>query len=323
MLNKWLRRSSISVVGIMLSAIVIVMVARNPGNILVVNDSVQVLQSDLNQVARGQVQTGSVSVVPSANNDSPEGDPDGDGVSNADEFANFTDPYNADTDGDGQPDQWEIENGLDPTNGTDSQVAAAHVDHDASRAAGTNPNSEDTDGDGLPDEWEILYGLDPTIWEGDQGGEGDPDGDDLINMDEWANNTDPTTPDTDGDGLPDHWEVENGTNPIDANGDNGGEGDLDQDGLTNLEELAHHTDPSNADTDVDTLPDQWEIAFGLDPLSNSGDDGASGDPDGDGYNNWAEYRNVTDPRKVDAPTDDDDPTIEPSTNQLFLPEMRR
>ncbi|HMP77103.1 MAG TPA: choice-of-anchor Q domain-containing protein [Kiritimatiellia bacterium] len=47
-----------------------------------------------------------------------------------------------------------------------------------------------------------------------------------------------------------------------------------------------------ADSDGDSLPDYWEILHGLDPfdpgLTNVAS-GASGDPDGDGVENWSEY----------------------------------
>jgi len=57
-------------------------------------------------------------------------DPDGDGMTNQEEFEAGTDPNNADTDGDGLNDNEEQDMGTDPTN-------------------------EDTDGDGIPD------GIDP------------------------------------------------------------------------------------------------------------------------------------------------------------------
>ena len=49
--------------------------------------------------------------------------------------------------------------------------------------------------------------------------------------------------------------------------------------------------------------DPWEVANGIDPLSALGDDGAAGDPDGDGLDNDAERRIGTDP--LDADTDGD------------------
>lgn len=50
------------------------------------------------------------------------------------------------------------------------------------------------------------------------------------------------------------------------------------------------------DSDGDGLPDEWELQFGLDPTSAVGDDGAQGDPDGDGVLNLAEFSGKTHPR---------------------------
>ena len=74
------------------------------------------------------------------------------------------------------------------------------------------------------------------------------------------------------------------------------------------------TDPLDADTDGDGLPDGWEIAHGLDPfddgipghknmrtgLPTNPDNGATGDPDGDGFTNTQEFANGTDPRSPDT-----------------------
>ena len=73
------------------------------------------------------------------------------------------------------------------------------------------------------------------------------------------------------------------------------------------------TDPLNADTDGDGLPDGWESTNGLDPLNNgtfnlrtggAGDpyQGGSGDPDGDGFTNLQELQNGTKPLVFDSNT---------------------
>ncbi|MBN1853851.1 MAG: hypothetical protein JW829_14050 [Pirellulales bacterium] len=78
---------------------------------------------------------------------------------------------------------------------------------------GTNPFHFDTDGDLLPDgfEEESEY-LDPIVPDDPQG---DPDGDDLTNLDELIHNTDPDLADTDGDGINDREEIDQGSDPND------------------------------------------------------------------------------------------------------------
>ena len=82
--------------------------------------------------------------------------------------------------------------------------------------------------------------------------------------------------------------------------------DGDSDGLSDLQEAALGTDPSNPDTDADGLLDGFEANNDLDPLDNgSGDvnNGAAGDPDGDGLNNLEEQLRGTDPNNADSDGD--------------------
>ena len=67
--------------------------------------------------------------------------------------------------------------------------------------------------------------------------------------------------------------------------------DQDGDGLTMGLEFLLNTQPQDWDSDNDGLPDGWEYQYGLDPLDAStlGDNGAAGDPDGDGLSNLQEY----------------------------------
>jgi hypothetical protein len=75
------------------------------------------------------------------------------------------------------------------------------------------------------------------------------------------------TLDTDGDGLLDFWESGYGLDPNDADGDQGGSGDPDEDGLTNADEQLLGTDPLDPDTDRDGWSDGEETTWGTDPLN--------------------------------------------------------
>lgn len=63
-------------------------------------------------------------------------------------------------------------------------------------------------------------------------------------------------------------------------------------GSTNTVLVTH----GNADSDADGLPDAWETAHLLNPFSSSGADGATGDPDGDAFDNYSEFVAGTNPR---------------------------
>jgi len=68
--------------------------------------------------------------------------------------------------------------------------------------------------------------------------------------------------DDDGDGILDVWEIQYFGNPGACQPGS----DADGDGLTNLEEFEGGTNPVDDDTDHDGMPDDWELAHGLDPL---------------------------------------------------------
>jgi hypothetical protein len=89
----------------------------------------------------------------------PLGDPDNDGLSNADELANNTDPQDPDSDGDTINDNDELTAGTNPNN-ADSDGDGLN---DAEEATlGTDPTEADSDGDGINDGAEILLGSDPN-----------------------------------------------------------------------------------------------------------------------------------------------------------------
>lgn len=69
--------------------------------------------------------------------------------------------------------------------------------------------------------------------------------------------------DNDGDEMLDQWEIDKGfdpKNPADA------AEDKDADGLSNLEEFKHNTNPKEADTDGDNFTDKQEVDAGTNPL---------------------------------------------------------
>ena len=113
-----------------------------------------------------------------------EGDPDGDGLTNARELSFSGDPNNKDTDGDS------IEDGVE-------------VD-----THGTNPSLADTDGDTLTDDVEIAGTTSPI--------KADTDEDGLDDGAEGTAGTDPIDPDSDDDSYPDGIEVANDSDPKNA-----------------------------------------------------------------------------------------------------------
>ena len=96
----------------------------------------------------------------------------------------------------------------------------------------------DQDQNGLPDYWENARfgatGMDPLA---------DPDQDNLTNIEEYENETNPLKSDSDDDLMPDKWEVDNNLNP---NFNDSGL-DPDRDRFTNLEELNNNTNPRQSD----------------------------------------------------------------------------
>ena len=163
----------------------------------------------------------------------------------------------------------------------------------------------DSDGDGIPDTWEVAHGLDPRNY---YDAFADTDGDGIPNRDEYRLGFDPQQADSDGngipdgqedrdgDGLPDAWELKYFNSPTTAEPGV----DTDTDGLTNLEEFQHGTNPLLVDSDYDGMPDGWEVAHGLDP--NDAYDGYT-DSDGDGLYNYEEYHLGFNPFSADSDGD--------------------
>jgi hypothetical protein len=99
--------------------------------------------------------------------------------------------------------------------------------------------------------------------------------------------------DADNDGIDDAYELANGLNTQ----VNDRDGDLDHDGLTNLQEYVAGTRANLPDTDADGMPDGWEVKYGLNPTLND----AAADADGDGVGNFEEYLFGRNPSKGALP----------------------
>ena len=112
------------------------------------------------------------------------------------------------------------------------------------------------------------------------GGSGDGE---ILLDDVSVSGTRPMGLSSDGDPMPDEWEFRHfGSLSRD------GSGDADGDGLSDLEEFRHRTDPLSADTDGDGLPDAAEVDFyGTSPLAC--------DTDGDGVPDAQEIAAGADP----------------------------
>jgi hypothetical protein len=237
-------------------------------------------------------------------------DADHDGLSNAAEFSAHTDPRVADSDNDTMPDGFEVRYGLDPRNASDGE---ADLDHDGltnrrEAALNSSPTAADSDLDGMPDLWEADHALSPTS-AADASLDADLDG--LSNAAEFAHGSDPNRADSDSDGMPDAWEVHHGLSPADP-ADAALDGDSDsydanlngtidpEEAFTNLREFAAGSDPGNADTDGDHIPDGYEWLCGLLPLDPTD---ALLDADHDGVSNLNESAASTAANRNDTDLD--------------------
>ncbi len=255
------------------------------------------------------------------------GDPDGDGLTNLEEYILGTAPRRADTDGDGLSDYAEVALGTDPV---DPDTDGDGLLDGEETTLGTDPLNPDTDHDGLFDGDEAaLHGTDPLdpdcdddslddgveAWLGTDPLDADTDDDGLSDLDEMLIGADPLDADTDDDGIQDGAELVLGTKPVDADTDGDGldDGleagvgsvpglgtdptlwDTDSDGLSDGEEVDAGTDPLDADTDGDGLDDGEEVDLGTDPLDP--------DSDGDGAPDGWEAERGSNPLVVDTDGD--------------------
>jgi len=167
--------------------------------------------------------------------ESPNADPDKDGLTNAEEKQLGTDKKVADTDGDGLNDGDEFKKYKTDPLKADSDGDSLK-DSEEVKTHKTDPNKADTDGDGLTDGDELnKYKADPL--------KADTDGDSLKDGEEVTKyKTDPLKADTDGDGLKDSDEV-----------------------------MKYATNPLKADTDGGTVDDMTEVTRGSNPLDPADD----------------------------------------------------
>ncbi|MCY3414509.1 MAG: Ig-like domain repeat protein [Candidatus Heimdallarchaeota archaeon] len=221
------------------------------------------------------------------NTDPLNSDSDTDGLIDGDEVNTFTtDPLDSDSDDDDLIDGDEVNTyGIDP-NDADSDDDEL-LDGEEVNTYNTDPTNPDSDIDGLRDGQEVnVFITDPL--------DSDSDNDGLMDGEEvYTYNTKPNDDDTDNDGLIDGWEVENGTNPLIDDSSL----DIDNDGLTNQEEMEWNTNANNPDSDDDGLLDGEEVnTYGTNPNNaDSDNDGLTDDLELSTYN--------TDPNNTDCDND--------------------
>ncbi|MBD3190122.1 MAG: hypothetical protein GF308_05740 [Candidatus Heimdallarchaeota archaeon] len=215
---------------------------------LIFNTDPLIVDSDLDLLADG-LEVSTYFTNP-ANNDS-----DWDRLEDGSEIlTHLTDPKNADSDEDQLFDGEEVAVWFtDPTNKDTDQDSL--TDYQEIYLLETNPNAEDTDGDGMPDPFEIENGLNPIIEDSQE----DNDEDELSNIGEYLNGTDPNNPDCDEDFLLDGEEIHIwNTDPLDL--------DSDDDTISDYDEvITFHTNPNKQDSDDDGFSDREEINAGTNP----------------------------------------------------------
>lgn len=175
---------------------------------------------------------------------SADQDTDGDGIPDLQEDidgngtldAGETDPYNTDTDAGGESDGSEVKARRNPLDKSDDLTA-------------------DTDGDGWVNGIELVHDTDPKKPDTDDDGINDPA--DPFPLDPKY------SIDTDRNGLPDDWEQLTKLNEQTIPQSRAD--DPDGDGLTNAEEFARGTSPTDIDSDHDGIDDKTELNEGTNP----------------------------------------------------------
>ena len=283
-----------------------------------------------NLVVEGEHEDGPAEFQPEDNDDTdefvvemdPDGDPDGDGLTNIDEETLGTNRADADSDGDGFNDGDEVGDDVDNALDTDGDGIRNVFDtDDDGDGIPTRDERGDVDGDNVPDHLDANQTDGPLA---------DLDGDNIPNGVEIENGTDPNDRDSDDDGIRDDGELRpphffprdtDGDGIIDAldpDDDNDGEptrtdrGDRDGDRVPDHLD-ANEEDGPLGDLDGDNIPNQVEIDNGMDPEDRDSDD--------DGFRDDGELRppqffprDTDGDGVIDALDDDDDndgrPTIE-------------
>lgn len=139
----------------------------------------------------------------------------------------------------------------------------------------TDPTVDDTDDDGFPDGYEYYFWYSAAVGKINEKGEWERLEGSRFSIKDIATGEKITSK-----------EIEDAFNPTVQASDSFKTRDFDNDGLTDLEELAMGTNPINWDTDGDGLSDYWEIMNGMHPISAAAGEGADMNKDGDFMARW-------------------------------------
>ena len=176
--------------------------------------------------------------------------------------------------------KYAADNGLDPD--ADRSLDNWSPEPRSARYARMDPTLEDTDADKFPDGWEYYFWYMAKVW--------------LPAHQQEAKDGDIGVPRSGQHFVFERFTLDNivvgeeiSAADVMARFDpcspyNGSNHDFDNDGLSDLEELALGTNPCHWDTDGDRMCDGWEVMMCLDPLNGSKRD----NPDGD----YMAYRSV-------------------------------